>query len=488
MDTSRLLLTSPALRALEQRFSDVPLMERAGTAGAKLAIELQKGLTGTPLIFVGPGNNGGDGLVVARMLRQKGLAPVVVSRADPARMPMDARQAWDAWIAAGGKVERDVPQGKFGLLIDALFGIGLTRPAEGIYADWIEAISRYQGPVLALDCPSGLNADTGRALGSVVRARHTISFIAAKPGLYTLNGPDHCGQITVDDLGLGDAVASQAQGHIVGTDDFRASLRPRPRNSHKGSNGNAVIIGGASGMAGAALLAGRAALKLGAGRVYVGMLERLPVDPLQPELMLRAAREALPLATALAVGPGLGDSSEATELLRLSINEPVPLVLDADGLNQLATHPALHHHVVRREGGTILTPHPLEAARLLGCDLTEIQADRLTAARQLASKFNAHVVLKGVGSVIANPEGRWAVNTSGNPGLASAGTGDVLTGFIVALLAQGWTVEEGLTAAAHLHGLAADRCVATGLGPIGLSAGELIAPARELLNHWITNA
>jgi hydroxyethylthiazole kinase-like uncharacterized protein yjeF len=488
MDTSRLLLTSPALRALEQRFSDVPLMERAGAAAAKLAAELQQGLTGTPLIFVGPGNNGGDGLVVARLLKEKGFAPVVVSRAAPERMPADARHAWDAWIAAGGKVVPDVPAGKFGLLIDALFGIGLTRPAEGIYADWIEAISRYQGPVLALDCPSGLNADTGRAIGPVVRARHTITFIAAKPGLYTLNGPDHCGHVTVDDLSLGDAIASQPHGLIVSREDFRAGLNPRPRNSHKGSNGNAVIVGGAAGMAGAVLLAGRAALKLGAGRVYVGMVERLPLDPQQPELMLRSAKESIPLATALAVGPGLGDSAEAMELLRQSINAPASLVLDADGLNLLAAHPALHAHVARREGGTVMTPHPLEAARLLGCDVTDIQADRIAAAKQLATRFNAYVVLKGVGSVIAGPEGRWAINTSGNPGLASAGTGDVLTGFIVALLAQGWTVEEGLTAAVHLHGLAADRCVAAGLGPIGLSAGELIAPARELLNHWITNA
>lgn len=176
------------------------------------------------------------------------------------------------------------------------------------------------------------------------------------------------------------------------------------------------------------------------------------------------------------------------EVLRQSINSPVSLVLDADGLNLLAAHPALHAHVARREGGTVLTPHPLEAARLLGCEVTDIQADRIAAAKQLASRFNALVVLKGVGSIIAAPEGRWAINTSGNPGLASAGTGDVLTGFIVALLAQGWTVEEGLIAAVHLHGLAADHCVAAGIGPVGLSAGELIAPARQLLNRWIADA
>ncbi|HEX5394481.1 MAG TPA: NAD(P)H-hydrate dehydratase [Rhodocyclaceae bacterium] len=487
MDSIRLLLVSPALRVLEQRFADTPLMERAGAAAASLAVELQKGLTGAPLIFVGPGNNGGDGLVVARLLKKKGLAPVVVSRADPERMPADARHAWESWIAAGGKVERDVPSGKFGLLIDALFGIGLTRPAEGIYADWIDAISRYPGPVQALDCPSGLNADTGRALGPVVRASHTITFISAKPGLYTLNGPDHCGHITVADLSLGDAIAALPHGRVVSIEDFRASLLPRPRNSHKGSNGNAVVVGGATGMTGAALLAGRAALKLGAGRIYVGMLDRLPVDPQQPELMLRSANEAIPLATALAVGPGLGDSTEATDLLRQSINTSVPLVIDADGINLLAAHPALHNHVARREDGTVLTPHPLEAARLLGCDVTDIQADRIAAAKQLASRFNAHVVLKGVGSVIAAPDCGWAINTTGNPGLASAGTGDVLTGFTVALLAQGWAAAQALTAAVHLHGLAADHCVAEGIGPIGLTASELISPARALLNRWIAH-
>lgn len=482
------LLLSPALRAIEQAHATLPLMERAGEAAAHVAIQLQRGLANPPLILIGPGNNGGDGLVVARLLQEQGLSPVVVSRADPQRLPKDAREAWDKWIAAGGEIRSDIPAQDFGLIVDALFGIGLTRPASGIYAEWIDFINRHRGQVLALDCPSGLNADTGLALVPTVRASHTVTFIAAKPGLYTLDGPDHCGRIEVADLGLGDALARADHGRLVQVADFRDCLLPRPNNSHKGSYGNAAIIGGATGMAGAALLAGRASLHLGAGRVYVGMLDRLPVDPIQPELMLRPADAALSVATAIAIGPGLGDSAQALDLLRQAIELPLPLVIDADGLNLLAAHPALHRHLVRREAASILTPHPLEAARLLDTSVAAVQADRIAAALALAARFGAQVVLKGAGSVLATPARRWAINATGNPGLATAGTGDVLTGFVVALLAQGWPADKALAAAVHLHGLAADRCVAAGCGPIGLTAGELIAPARAQLNRWILDA
>jgi hydroxyethylthiazole kinase-like uncharacterized protein yjeF len=489
---NRAILSSHALRLLEYSNRSQPLMERAGAAAAELVARLQQGLSGKPLIFAGPGNNGGDAFVAARLLRQRGLDPTVVYRGDPARLPPDATAAHGRWLEAGGRCQADVPAGdrgsdRYGVVVDGLFGIGLVRPIEGPYAALVERINAYDGPVLALDCPSGLDADTGRAHGVAVRASHTIAFIASKPGLLTLDGPDHCGEISVADLGL-DAAKGKDAGRIPAPADFAPWLQARPHNSHKGSYGSVGIVGGARGMAGAALLAGRAALALGAGRVYVGMLESLPVDPRQPELMLRAPDDVFELATTLAVGPGLGQSDIALALLRRALAADLPLLLDADALNLLAAHPVLLGRLDRRSAPTLLTPHPTEAARLLGTSTAEVQSDRLQAARELAERHHANVVLKGCGSVIVGADRRWCINTSGNPGQASAGQGDVLTGIAAALLAQGWPADTALTAAVHLHGAAADAAVAAGLGPVGLAAGECITAARRLFNRWIAEA
>jgi hydroxyethylthiazole kinase-like uncharacterized protein yjeF len=277
-----------------------------------------------------------------------------------------------------------------------------------------------------------------------------------------------------------------ADGWTLTPAGFAHLLRRRPLDSHKGSFGDAGIVGGASGMVGAALLAGRAALKLGAGRVFVGMLapDAPAVDVVQPELMLRRAQHVVDQASALAVGPGLGQDDAARHLLEQAIARPVPLVLDADARNQLAAHPVLGHHHVARTAPTLLTPHPAEAGRLLGQPTAAVQSDRIGAACQLASRFKATVVLKGSGSVVAETGSKWWINASGNPGMASAGTGDVLSGFVVALLAQDWEACAALRAAVHLHGAAADLLVAEGEGPIGLAAGDLAVPARRLLNRW----
>jgi hydroxyethylthiazole kinase-like uncharacterized protein yjeF len=304
--------------------------------------------------------------------------------------------------------------------------------------------------------------------------------------LLTLEGPDHCGKITVADIGLGGDVRKSAEvGRVNDPALFAALLTPRKHNSHKGSYGSAAIIGGAPTMAGAALLAGRAALKLGAGRVFVGMLERVAVDHGQPELMLRDADNVFDVATALAIGPGLAQSDEAATLLRRAIEAPLPLVIDADALNLLAAHPVLAGRLGRRDHGTLITPHPAEAARLLDRGVDAVQGDRIGTARELARRFKACVVLKGCGTVIATPDGRWFVNTTGNAGLASGGTGDVLTGFCVALLGQGWGVEAAALGATWLHGKAAEFLAENGDGPIGIAAGELIAPVRRLLNQLI---
>ena len=457
------LLRTPELREIETRHANVvpPLMERAGRAAAELALQLLKNRRARVLVLAGPGNNGGDAIVMAHVLKQQGI---------------------DVVVGPGGTV----PKGEYGLVVDGLFGIGLQRPITGAHADLVARVNAFEGPVLALDIPSGLDGDTGRVMGVAVRATHTISFIGGKPGLYTLDGPDHCGEVSVVDLGLR---LDNFPGALLAVDDFRDCLKPRPRNSHKGSYGSLAVIGGAAGMTGAALLAGRAGLQLGAGRVFVGLLQALAVDPLQAELMLRSPDDALAQATAAVVGPGLGASDDAVEIVRRITSAEFSVLLDADALNLLAAHPVLAANLARRAAPTIITPHPAEAARLLATTTEAVQADRVGAALQLAQKFRAHVALKGCGTVIAHPDGRWRINANGNPGLASGGTGDVLSGFIGALLAQGWPADAALCGAVHLHGAAADALVASGAGPVGLAAGELIPVPRTLLNRLIaTNA
>lgn len=482
-----MILRTAILRAVETRFqadADPPLMERAGAAAAAVASAMLAA-GGAALIVAGPGNNGGDAFVVARRLKESGHQPIVVFAGAASSLPADARAAFAAWQQTGGETVSEIPDRPFALAVDGLFGIGLTRPLAGRHAELVGRINGLGCPVLALDVPSGLDAETGRVMGAAVKATRTATFIALKPGLLTLGGPDRCGEISVHKL---DLAFAETDGFLNGIDLFRPCLTPRLRNSHKGSYGSAGIVGGAPGMAGAALLAGRAALKLGAGRVYVGMLERLAVDPAQPELMLREPDDVFALATALAVGPGLGQSAAAAELLRRAIEAPLPLVVDADGLNLLAAHPVLQKRLARRSTPTLLTPHPAEAARLLGTTTDSIQSDRVAAALQLAARCHADVVLKGCGSIVAAAGGNWAIDATGNAGLAAAGSGDVLTGIVVALLAQGWPAREALLGAVHLHGAAADALVAAGTGPIGMSAGELIDPARMLMNRWVAAA
>lgn len=487
------LYCADALRRIERHYaprSSPRLMERAGATGAAKAMQILGGRHGRVLVMCGPGNNGGDGFVIARQLRQTGFDVIVAYAGDEHPQATDAVSAWASWRAIGGVTLPRLPQAEYSLVIDALYGIGLTRAVEGEHAAWIDAVNDMSCPVLAIDVPSGLNADTGRVLGRAIRASHTATMIALKPGLLTLDGPDHCGELSVHDLGLDCAQVARPSGWQVGRALFDHLLRPRARNSHKGTNGNAVLVGGARGMAGAALLAGRAALKIGAGRVYVGMLDHaaLPLDPEQPELMIRTPADVMSgdLATCIAIGPGLGQSPAALDLMRDAIATPATLVLDADALNLLSQHPDLAQAVRERSAPTLLTPHPTEGARLLGCTTAQIQDDRIASACAIARRYHAATVLKGCGSVLAMPDGCWFINTTGNPGMASAGMGDVLTGLIAGLLAQGWPADLALIGGVHLHGLAGDRLVALGKGPNGLTAGEVIESARASFNALIS--
>jgi hydroxyethylthiazole kinase-like uncharacterized protein yjeF len=490
------ILRIEALRAIEAADAEHGLMERAGAAGAALAEKICKPGGRPILILAGPGNNGGDALVVARRLHERTIACHLVLAGDEAHLPADAKKAWEKFLAAGGTVHRDFPpEERWDLVIDGLFGVGLTRNIDGHYAVMIgrvqNAAQQSGCPLLALDCPSGLDADTGSQRGATIVATHTISFLGLKPGLLTADGPDCCGEITVADLdATWPVLPAAAGGHLVGPAEFRSVLQARPRNSHKGSFGAAGILGGAPGMVGAALLAGRAALKLGAGRVYLGFPGDPPllVDPGQPELMLRDADDffAAPL-TALACGPGLGQSAAARMLLDRAIAAPLPLVIDADALNLLASEPMLGDLVAQRSAPTVLTPHPGEAARLLESRIEQIQADRLAAACLLAARYRSWVILKGCGSIVVSPDGNWWINRTGNAGLASAGSGDVLSGMLAALLAGGGNPGHAVLAATWLHGAAADALVGAqpAAGPVGLTASELPNAARLLLNQLI---
>jgi len=452
------------IRRIEREAGEAvpPLMERAGAAAAGLAGEIASDRNKDVLVLAGPGNNGGDARVVAARLQEQFFRVTVA--ASPEELP---DKAW-------------------GLVVDGLFGIGLARDVEGPYARLVDYANRQRCPVLALDVPSGLQSDTGRVLGRAVRATHTITFIGLKPGLLTLDGPDHAGEITVADLGLRPKASPAAW--VASPALFKEALKRRPRNFHKGQAGSLGILGGASGMTGAALLAGRAALKLGAGRVYVGLLNETPmgVDPVNPELMLRHVDDALGLdLDALVVGPGLGEGERGETVVGAALASDIPCVLDADALNLISENPDFRKACAHRTAETLVTPHPAEAARLLGSSVAAVQADRVKAARMISENLNAHVVLKGNGSIVAARDGHWFVNTTGNPGMASAGMGDVLAGLLGALLAQRYSGESALVLGTHLHGAAADELVRSGTGPVGLTAGEVTDAARRLWNAWL---
>jgi hydroxyethylthiazole kinase-like uncharacterized protein yjeF len=462
-------------------------MERAGLAAAELARDIANDGGKPILVLAGPGNNGGDAFVIARLLKQWWFNVNVVFTGDEKKLSADAGGALRAWRAAGGKILGAIPKNQsWGLIIDGLFGIGLQRDIAGRHAELIAVTNSSGVPVLAVDIPSGLDSDSGRVLGCAIRAHHTVTFIGLKPGLLTLDGPDYSGEIHLCALGLDAPALLPAHGAVIGREVLQTALRPRALNTHKGNFGSVGIIGGARGMVGAALLAGRAALKLGAGRIYVGLIasDAPLLDATQPELMLRAADDVLRLdhLTCLAVGPGLGQSPDTAFFLERALESPLPLVIDADGLNLAAATGKIKIKLKQRVTPTLLTPHPAEAARLLDCTTRDVQYNRVAAAKRIAVDFNCGVVLKGAGSVCAFADQTWTINSSGNPGMASAGMGDVLSGIIVAMLAQGADIRTALKAGVWLHGAAADALVAAGTGPVGLTAGELIDAARSLVN------
>lgn len=464
-------------------------MEKAGLAAAELARTLLAETECAILVLAGPGNNGGDAMVAARHLKRWWYRVTVVFTGSREKLPPDASAACNAWLASGGELVSVIPANQhFGLVIDGLFGIGLTRELDAHHAAFVQSANAIAAPKLALDTPSGLCLDTGRLLGATFKADHTITFLGLKPGLFTLDGPDYAGQVHLAELGVNAAAWEAPSGWLLQAHPRLPS--PRQKNSHKGSFGSVGVLGGNASMVGAALLAARAALLSGAGRVYAGLLAENapPTDTLQPELMLRSVEALLKLdhLTALVVGPGMGQNGAAESALNHVLSHPGPLVLDADALQTLATRPSLCKALKKRPAhSTVLTPHPGEAATLLGCSTGEVQADRIASAIKIAEKFSAITVLKGCGSIVTTSDGRWHINASGNPGLSSAGQGDVLSGLIGGLAAQGMELHDAALLGVHLHGAAADALVASGIGPHGLTASEVAVAARDLLNQWI---
>jgi len=488
------VLTTDELDAVEAgaTTASLPLMERAGRAIAEAARALAADTGSAILVVAGPGNNGGDAWVAAAALRESFHRVVVLDVAGTAPKAAEARAARVAFEQRGGSITREWPAGGVALVVDGLLGIGLARDVDATYAAVIARINAGIAPVLAIDVPSGLDSRTGAIRGSAVRATRTVTFIAHKVGLHTGDGPDCCGEIACDELGLGEAARAVAHGHLLTPQLASHWLRKRARNTNKGDFGTVAVVGGNRGMVGAALLTARAALLAGAGRVYAALLgtDAPSVDLLHPELMMRSVDEAM-RADVIVAGPGAGQSPSATSVSMFErtvlpnlIASDRALVLDADALNAIAYSESLASDIARRRATTILTPHPAEAGRLLGTDAKGVQADRLGAALLLARQSKACVVLKGAGSICAFPDGGWSINTTGNPGLATPGSGDVLAGIVGALLAQGLEAEQALQYAVCVHGAAADRCVARGLGPVGLTASEIALEARDVMNRW----
>lgn len=462
------------------------LMARAGAAAAAHICALHPGKHLSVCVVTGPGNNGGDGYAAATVLKALRHEVTCVQIAAP--VAEDAKREFARWSESGGQTRVDLPFTQtFDCIVDALLGIGQTRELREPFVSAVQWINGQQTNVIALDVPSGLDADRGSWHGGVrgVHASSTITFIADKPGLHTGDGVDAAGVVSLDTLGT---IVAPSRLWLTTPAAFEQVIKPRQRNTHKGTFGNALIVGGNVGMVGAALLAARAALRIGAGRVYVDCIgaPEFRVDPLQPELMFHSNAPAERIQ-ALCIGCGLGTDERALRILQKSLQQAAAIVIDADALNLIASDAALGAQVTSRAAVTVLTPHPLEAARLLGCSALEIQVDRISAAHRLAERYHSIVILKGAGTVIVNPDGQCAINPTGGPSLATAGTGDVLAGLLCGLLTQGFDPWQAALAGVWLHGRAADQA-GTDVGLVASDIAPLAAHALGQVRAGSANA
>ncbi|SFX31203.1 bifunctional ADP-dependent NAD(P)H-hydrate dehydratase/NAD(P)H-hydrate epimerase [Marinospirillum alkaliphilum] len=464
------------------------LMQRAARSAWQVLQQRWPQASGVS-VFCGGGNNGGDGLLVALYAAQAGWSVRLWLAVEPENYKGEAAEAWAAVKAYGlAPCSDDPATSDFDaseVLVDALLGIGLQGDAHGRVADWIQVINQAPGPVLALDVPSGLRVGQGQHGNAVVQADLTLTFIALKPGLFTGQGPDACGQVLLADLGIQPSRWPVSPCARLQPLPDQPLLPPRRAGNHKGSHGRVLIVGGLSGMGGAALLAARAALRTGAGMVKVLTLAEHVSAFLaaQPEIMVQALlpapeqqlQQAMDWADVLLIGPGLGQDALAQQLWQCCRNFNGPQLVDADALNLWAAGSVPDNLQLPR----VITPHPGEAARLLGCQLDQIQADRLLSVQQLASATGAVTVLKGAGSLVASPESAAEVQLCpfGNPGMGVAGMGDLLSGCIAALLAQGCQPTDAAALGVLIHALAGDDAAAE--QPRGLLPSDLLPFIRR---------
>ncbi len=459
------------------------LMLRAGAAATRAARQRFPGAQRWQVIC-GAGNNGGDGYVVARLAANDGIVVSVLTLVDPGTLKGDALKACEDFVAEGGVVMpwQGELDGEADLLVDAILGSGLERDVGGEFAKAVDAINAHRAPVFALDFPTGIHGDSGKVLGTAVIADMTMTFVGLKAGLFLDEAPQYRGDLLFDGLDIpADIHTVSPEFRRIDDKLFHKALPRRKRAAHKGDFGHVLVVGGGAGMPGAVRLCGEAALRVGAGLVSIAThpSHAAVLTATRPELMshgIEKASELDPLlsrATVIAFGPGLGQTAWASDLLEKVTADARPQVWDADALNLLAAAPAI-------ASNRIITPHPGEAARLLGRETADIQRDRRTSVSDLAQRYGGVAVLKGAGSLVASADGNLSICTAGNPGMAVAGMGDVLTGAIAGLLAQGLDLETAALVGVEAHARAGDR--ASCGGERGMIASDLLHELREVVN------
>ena len=495
------------------------LMENAGRGATHILFNKYVGLKNRKVgVIAGRGNNGGDGFVIARYLAQKGTRVTVYLLSKSSLIKGDSAANLKLLASLSIPVIEIPDRKAFSkhrssivhqeILVDAILGTGLKSDVKGYFREVIEFLNSLNKPVFAVDIPSGLNSDTGQVCGVCIRANTTATFAFAKIGQILFPGANYTGDLEIVEIGIPSHIAEEAgsRQYLLTPDMIRDYLKPRPFDAHKGNAGHLLLIAGSPGKTGAAVMAAMSAMRTGAGLVTLGIPRSLnpvlesqclevmtcplseTIDGMLNESSFQAIIDLLPSKKCFAIGPGIGTSVETKNLVHRVIQEiKVPIVIDADGLNILAGHTQILRNL---KAPVILTPHPGEMARLIKSTVDVVQKDRINCARDFAEKFNVHLVLKGARTIIAHPDGKVFVNQTGNPGMASGGMGDVLTGIIAGLITQGYSPESAAHAGVYLHGAAADEMAET-IGPIGFLASDVMnaipGQIRSLLNSNLEN-
>jgi NAD(P)H-hydrate epimerase len=494
-EMDRLAIESHGIPGLE-------LMESAGKGAARVLLaQFADCLKAGVGIICGKGNNGGDGFVIARYLADQHVRVTVYLLAKTSAVKGDAAANLKRLAQLKIPVIEIPDEGVFsqnisgmvqhGLLVDAILGTGLSADVKGFYKTVIDTINQSPTPVFAVDIPSGLNSDTGQPCGTCIRAQTTATFALPKIGHFIYPGAEYTGRLEIIDIGIPDAAVQtvRPKQHLLTAEWIRRRLQPRSADTHKGRTGHLLVVAGSVGKTGAAALTAASAMRAGAGLVTLSIAESL--HPLAETLVLEVMtaplteirygvlgdtavddiKKLVAGKACLAIGPGIGQAEETRRLIQKIIPQiEIPMVIDADGLNNLMGQTQLLQHL---KAPAVLTPHPGEMARLINATPAEVQQNRLKCARDFATNFNVHVVLKGAATVIAHPDGKTYINPTGNSGMASGGMGDVLTGVLAGFITQGFTPEAAAHAAAYLHGAAADTLAKT-IGPFGYLAGEVM--------------